>query len=117
LNGKLIRDIPPAIVCYDGPQKDPLACAQIATELTNSSFISTNPIALDFPIEDACPAIELSSSTSNETCGLGDLPVYTVNATTTVDVVAGINFARTHNLRLVVRNTGHDILGRCVMLI
>jgi FAD/FMN-containing dehydrogenase len=35
-----------------------------------------------------------------------------VDATTPADVVQGVNFARTHGIRLVVRNTGHDILGR-----
>ena len=33
----------------------------------------------------------------------------------TVDhIKAGVNFARTHNLRLIIRNTGHDFLGRSV---
>lgn len=27
-------------------------------------------------------------------------------------VKAGVDFARTHDLRLVIRNTGHDFLGR-----
>lgn len=45
-------------------------------------------------------------------CELGSAPVYTVNATTSGHIAAGTRFARKHNLRLVVRNTGHDLLGR-----
>src|SRR5262249_39617652 len=37
--------------------------------------------------------------------------VYAIRARTTQDVVAGVNFARTHNRRLVVRGTGHSYLG------
>lgn len=37
---------------------------------------------------------------------------YAVEAENTADIVAAINFARTHNLRLVIKGTGHDYLGR-----
>jgi FAD/FMN-containing dehydrogenase len=36
---------------------------------------------------------------------------YAVKARTTADVVAGVNFARRNNLRLVVKGTGHSYLG------
>jgi FAD/FMN-containing dehydrogenase len=37
--------------------------------------------------------------------------VYAIKARTTADVVAGVNFARVNNLRLVVKGTGHSYLG------
>ena len=37
--------------------------------------------------------------------------VYVVEAETARDVVAAVNFARTHNLRLVVKGRGHSYLG------
>ena len=37
--------------------------------------------------------------------------VYAIKARTTADVVAGVNFARTNNLRLVIKGTGHSYLG------
>lgn len=46
------------------------------------------------------------------TCDLGNAPVFTINATHADHVAAGINFARLHNIRLVLRDTGHDFLGR-----
>jgi FAD/FMN-containing dehydrogenase len=36
---------------------------------------------------------------------------YAIRARTTADVVAGVNFARRNNLRLVVKGTGHSYLG------
>lgn len=46
------------------------------------------------------------------TCTLGNAPIFTVNATHADHVAAGILFARRHNIRLVIRDTGHDFLGR-----
>jgi FAD/FMN-containing dehydrogenase len=37
--------------------------------------------------------------------------VYAIKAHSTADVVAGVNFARANNLRLVVKGTGHSYLG------
>lgn len=37
--------------------------------------------------------------------------VYAIRAHTAADIATGINFARTHNLRLVVKATGHSYLG------
>lgn len=45
-------------------------------------------------------------------CDLGNVPVYTINATKADHVAAGIRFAKENNVRLVVKNTGHDIVGR-----
>ncbi len=38
--------------------------------------------------------------------------VYAVEAENTADVVAAVNFAREHSLRLAIKGTGHDYLGR-----
>jgi hypothetical protein len=37
---------------------------------------------------------------------------YAIAAKSSDDIVAGVNFARKHNLRLVIKGTGHDYLGR-----
>lgn len=37
---------------------------------------------------------------------------YAIAAKSAADIVAGVNFARQHNLRLVLKGTGHDYLGR-----
>lgn len=45
-------------------------------------------------------------------CELGTYVRYAVNATGPDHIAAAINFAREKNVRLVIRNTGHDYLGR-----
>ena len=48
----------------------------------------------------------------NGTCTLGYLPKYVIMATKKEHIKAGIDFARTNNIRVLIRNTGHDFLGR-----
>jgi hypothetical protein len=50
----------------------------------------------------------------SDTCTLGYYPVVLIKAQTVAHIQAGINFARENNLRLIIRNTGHDFLGRSV---
>lgn len=45
-------------------------------------------------------------------CDLGNLAPYAINVDTAETAMAGMRFAREHNLRLTVKNTGHDFLGR-----
>ncbi len=46
------------------------------------------------------------------TCTLGHLASYIINVTDSDDVIAGVEFARKNNIRLTIKNTGHDYLGR-----
>ncbi|KAF9559407.1 hypothetical protein EC968_006616 [Mortierella alpina] len=45
-------------------------------------------------------------------CHQGAVPLYTVNATTIEHVQETVRFAAEHNIRLAIKNTGHDYLGR-----
>lgn len=45
-------------------------------------------------------------------CTLGNLAQFSVNATETSHVQKAVRFAALHDIRLVVKNTGHDFLGR-----
>lgn len=49
---------------------------------------------------------------ANGTCDLGNLAQYAINVSDANSVIAGIQFAQAHNIRLIVKNTGHDFLGR-----
>jgi len=48
----------------------------------------------------------------NRTCTIGGYPAYVLNATTVAQVQLAVNFARNKNIRLVVKNTGHDFSGK-----
>lgn len=56
-----------------------------------------------------CTALEPSS---NSTCGQGRVANYAVHAETAEDIQEYVKFATKHNLRIVIKNTGHDLLGR-----
>lgn len=45
-------------------------------------------------------------------CTIGGYPYYVVNATTVAKIQLAVNFARNLNLRLVIKNTGHDFAGK-----
>jgi FAD/FMN-containing dehydrogenase len=45
-------------------------------------------------------------------CTLGGYPVYVVDARNARDIQAAVNFARNMNIRLVIKNTGHDFHGK-----
>jgi len=112
ISGKLIANTPPAFPCYPGPAFNADTCAALVTELTDPNFITNSTVALDFPTFNSCPVINITAGDVPGSCTLGQAPVFTVDAHDASDVAAGVKFAKAHNLRLVVRNTGHDLLGR-----
>lgn len=85
-----------------------MSCAYVASQWSVSDFHSNDPVSVDQPNvqNDAClPSSELH-------CNLQRFPVYVVNATKAAHVKAAVNFAWLHNVRLIVKGTGHDVLGR-----
>lgn len=44
----------------------------------------------------------------NDTCTLGNYASYSINVSGAADVQAGIKFAKENNVRLVIKNTGHE---------
>jgi len=47
-------------------------------------------------------------------CTLGGFPEYVVQAATVAQIQLAINFARNANLRLIIKNTGHDFGAKSV---
>lgn len=41
-------------------------------------------------------------------CELGNFPSYVINVTGVADVQAGLAFAKQHNVRIIIKNTGHE---------
>jgi len=91
----LIKPRPPFAECIAAPATP--ACAQLFKSAPNPYFLSDDPgLTQTFGWVDAW--------TSRAS-------VYAVAARRTADVVAAVNFARTHNLRLVVKGGGHSYQG------
>ncbi|KAL4894208.1 hypothetical protein BDV59DRAFT_192561 [Aspergillus ambiguus] len=109
VSGALIQNRPIAAVCYPGmPEFDGPACERLTADLMTAEHHLNSPSGYQYPLDVPCPV----RPSSNGTCSLGVTPVYTINATHYEHVSAGVRFAQTHGLRLVIRNTGHDLLGR-----
>ncbi|ROV86732.1 hypothetical protein VMCG_10909 [Cytospora schulzeri] len=45
-------------------------------------------------------------------CELGNYATYSINVTGAQDVVAGMRFAQQHNIRMVIKTSGHDYMGK-----
>jgi FAD/FMN-containing dehydrogenase len=61
--------------------------------------------------QDYTPPAELCLL-NGTTCAQGDVPRYAVNATDAQHIQAGVRFSQAHNLRVVIKSSGHDYLGR-----
>ena len=106
VSGRLIQPIPPGAVCHeDLPQYDNASCTALASQWTDSSFHHTTPATVDYN-DDAC----LPSSDSP--CSSSGYPAYVVDAASAADVQAAVQFAAKTGVRLIVKATGHDFIGR-----
>ncbi|KAI1175216.1 FAD binding domain-containing protein [Nemania sp. FL0916] len=111
LSGALLKPIPVAAVCYNGPYKDANQCNFLLRNTSSSRFYINDPLTIltTWPEGDTCYA---SASTTGLNCTQGGFPTYVVNVTTVKQIQATVNFARNKNLRLVIKNSGHDFYGR-----
>ncbi|KAL4919489.1 hypothetical protein BDW62DRAFT_179025 [Aspergillus aurantiobrunneus] len=118
LSGRLLKTVPPASVCYPSEDNYNAAECQVIFEAwTTSPFHSSNPYSVLSPTWSgaACqPVNENGTSVSGDPnavskgCSLGNLSPYVVNATTAAHVQATLKFAKENNIRINVKNTGHN---------
>ena len=95
VGGRLIKVKPLLADCQEAP--DGAACATVLRNLKNPYYIG----------EQAA-----GTQTSGWVDAWRSAPsAYAVEARKTADVVAAVNFARAHRLRLVVKGGGHSYLG------
>jgi FAD/FMN-containing dehydrogenase len=95
VGGRLIKVQPLLAPCIDGAES--VACQQLLQELKNPYYVGDQP-------------------SGTQTVGwlnawMSSPSVYAVAARTTADIVAAVNFARDHRLRLVVKGGGHSYQG------
>ena len=107
--GRLLKPLPPGAVCdYSLDVFDLESCWVATVNYTQSSFHTKDPVSVQQPNweHDAC------LPTIFHACDTKQYPVYVINATDAHDVEEGVRFAKKHNIRLNVKGTGHDYLGR-----
>ncbi|ORY60056.1 uncharacterized protein BCR38DRAFT_350297 [Pseudomassariella vexata] len=111
LGGVLLKPAPPAAVCYpSSPSYNTAQCNYIVFNASTNRFYINDPLTVltEWPEGSTCPA----TLTPKGNCTQGGFPDYVVNATTVKHIQMAVNFARNKNIRLVVKNTGHDWVGR-----
>jgi len=113
LGGKLISTVPIGSVCHTHGEYaayDPDACADLLSywgyPVTHYET-SSSPMASWFTNLSCDPFLA-----PNASCNIGTVQRFAVNVSAAEDVQKTIRFTRDHNLRLVIRNTGHDYLGK-----
>ncbi|KAI1185598.1 hypothetical protein F5B17DRAFT_432374, partial [Nemania serpens] len=113
VGGRLITSIPYASVCHDAPFQNYNAdgCATIQAEWNETKLAHINqpsdflsPYFNNYTCDPFTPR--------SQPCTLGNYVSYVINVTSAADVQAGIAFAEKNNIRLVIKNTGHDYLGK-----
>ncbi|KGO72709.1 FAD linked oxidase, N-terminal [Penicillium italicum] len=109
VDGQLIAAVPLASVCHD-PQYNETACAVLQKWWSWARYHENSPTSVMTPwFQDQ----ECSPYTSVSTpCQLGNIVAYSINVSSAADVQAGINFTQKNNVRLVIKNTGHDYMGK-----
>ncbi|TGO82544.1 hypothetical protein BPOR_0809g00050 [Botrytis porri] len=112
VGGKLIASVPIAAVCHFDQfvAYDEQACATLRDNwFYPETHLSSSSSAMAWMFTNNTCNPFLPSTTS---CTLGNYVSYAINATTTNDVKEAVNFANSHNIRLVIRSTGHDYNGK-----
>ncbi|KAK2462839.1 hypothetical protein APHAL10511_005151 [Amanita phalloides] len=117
LSQPLIYPKPPASACYP-PSQPSGNCTAALSHLDDGNWRSNLPGAMqNINFEsytfkngtiDAC----YYNHTLGYPCEQGNIATVGVNVAKVSDIQAAVKFAGKHNLRLVVKNTGHDYLGR-----
>lgn len=87
-------------------------CESQGTWLTVSS--ANNPTSTQWPLYEGLTCVPPSLRNESTNCTLGGYASYSVEITNVAQIQLALNFARNNNLRLVVKNTGHDFADKSV---
>ena len=123
VGGGLVGTVPLGSPCHD-PDYNGAECAAlrvgwvypqtqwvllgVSTERTtytkSTSFKSSSSIVAPYFQNQSCDPFTSESSP----CLIGNYVDYAINVTSASDVAAGLAFAQENNIRLVIKNTGHE---------
>ncbi|KAF2127476.1 FAD-binding domain-containing protein [Dothidotthia symphoricarpi CBS 119687] len=109
VGGRLIATVPLGAPCH-GSDFDATTCNDLKSQWQYEEIHYNSSSSVMAPIfaNQSCDPFQ----PRERPCELGNYVRYAVDASGASDVRLAIAFAALKNLRLVVRNTGHDYLGR-----
>ena len=109
--GVLLKPFAPAAACHPGPAQNAELCLEVKARWNSSQWHSENPSSSLWQNWN-----NYSCMPTGATCSADGYPIYVINASTPEHVKAGVAFAREKKLRLNIKSTGHDFLGRSVSI-
>ncbi|OJK02345.1 hypothetical protein ASPACDRAFT_76732 [Aspergillus aculeatus ATCC 16872] len=109
VNGRLIATVPIGTPCH-APNYDAAACKELQSNwyYPQTHMDTSSSVMQTYFANQSCDPF----TSVDRPCLLGNYVDYAVNVSSSDEVVAAINFAKSNNIRVVIRNTGHDYLGR-----
>ncbi|EGX93039.1 isoamyl alcohol oxidase, putative [Cordyceps militaris CM01] len=111
VNGGLMATVPLGSVCHD-PDYDAAKCRALAdgwglAQLVYAFRPKNEFMSLYFQNNTCTPFSPRSAK-----CDLGNYVSYSIDVRSVDDVRAGLEFVQRHNIRLVIKNSGHDFNGQ-----
>ncbi|KAL0569699.1 hypothetical protein V5O48_012259, partial [Marasmius crinis-equi] len=109
IDGRLVKTIPVGTPCHD-PNFDEQKCSIVQESWHQYEFHEAIPASIMDPIflNQTCDPF----TSRNQPCTLGNYVTYAVNVSSPDHIIKTVRFVKEHNVRFVVKNTGHDYLGR-----
>lgn len=108
VDGRLIKTVLLGAVCHD-PTYNKAECEKIRevwgnvdTHLSSPASVMSSQFA--FMANNSCDPF----APKEVPCKFGAYTRYAINATQDAHIVAGLGFARDRNIRITVKNTGHE---------
>lgn len=115
VDGSLLSTQPVASSCYNNTDfNSPIPCSAVQSNWSSGIFHASTPESIDATIfaNNSCIPPGIDGYLESKSCNVGGLPSYIVNATTDAHVATALKWAADHNVRVVVKGTGHDLNGR-----
>ncbi|KAI4951192.1 Zinc finger E-box-binding homeobox 1 [Alternaria rosae] len=109
VGGRLVATVPLGAPCHV-PTFDDATCESLKKDwqFEKIHYESSSSVMAPFFANQSCDPFQ----PRDLPCELGNYVRYAVDASGPADVQRAIAFAASKNIRLVIRNTGHDYLGR-----
>jgi hypothetical protein len=121
IEGRLIKTVPLGAPCHD-PTFNEAVCSRYQASWTfphvqfvtssNSMYLSDTKSSEDDPTSVMIPLFANGScdpyTLKSSPCLIGNYPDYSIKVSSWKDAAAGVKFANKKNIRLVIKNTGHE---------
>ncbi|KAG9225127.1 hypothetical protein CCMSSC00406_0007462 [Pleurotus cornucopiae] len=109
VDGRLIRTVPIGSPCHN-PNFNATECDIIKANWHDPAFHELSPSSIQDSLwaNKSCDPF----SPPDSRCIIGNYVQYTVNVSTQDHIKKTLTFAKQHNIRFVLRNTGHDYMGK-----